>query len=192
MTASNLLYNVGEIYGQTLFELAAERGEIESVKEDLDSIDGFMFAEGDFYAVVSSPFLAAEQKSKLVRTLFTGKVCELTMNFLLVAGAKNRLAALPNIIKKYNHLYRESKGYKDVWMTISHAINQNEKDEIKASLCKALKTEHITLEFNVEPAILGGTIIRYEDKIIDNSVRTRLHRAVETIISHGRNSGKSI
>jgi F-type H+-transporting ATPase subunit delta len=192
MISSNFLYNLGEIYGQTLFQLAAERGETDVVKDDLDEIDKFMFAEGDFHAIMSSPFLSAEQKSKLAETLFAGKVCELTLNFLLVAGSKNRLSALPNMLKKYYRLYRESKGYKDVWMTISHAVEQSEKDAIRASLAAALKSENITLEFNVEPSILGGTIIRYEGKMIDNSIRTRLHRAVDTIISQGRNSGKSI
>ncbi len=183
---------MGEIYGQTLFQLAAERGEADAVKEDLDEIDKFMFADGDFHAIMSSPFLSAEYKTKLAETLFTGRVCELTLNFLLVAGSKNRLGAMSYMIKKYNKLYRESKGYKDVWMTISHAIEQSEKDTIKASLAEAFKTENITLEFNVEPAIIGGTVIRYEGKMIDNSIRTRLHRAVDTIISQGRNSGKSI
>jgi F-type H+-transporting ATPase subunit delta len=192
MISSNFLYNLGEIYGQTLFQLAAERGEVDAVKADLDEIDKFMFAEGDFHAIMASPFLSAEQKSKLAETLFAGKVSELTLNFLLVAGAKNRLSALPNMLKKYYRLYRESKGYKDVWMTISHAVEQSEKDAIQASLAAALKSENITLEFNVEPSILGGTIIRYEGKMIDNSIRTRLHRAVDTIVSQGRNSGKSI
>lgn len=192
MITSNFLYNLGEVYGQTLFELAAEYGQTENVKSDLDAIDQFMFSEGDFYAIVSSPFLAVEQKRKLAETLFAGRVCELTMDFLLVTGEKNRLAALPNIIKKFNRLYRESKGYKDVWMTVSHAIDPIEKEQIRSQLAAAFQTENITLEFNVEPAILGGTIIRYEGKMIDNSVRTRLHRAVDTIISKGRNSGKSI
>jgi F-type H+-transporting ATPase subunit delta len=151
-----------------------------------------MFAEGDFETILASPFLSPEQKSKLAEDLFSGKVSELTLNFLLTAGAHNRLAALANIIKKYNRLYRQSKGHKDIWMTISHAIDQQEKDVIRESLAQALKNENITLEFNVEPEILGGTIIRYEGKMIDNSIRTRLHRAVDTIISHGRNTGKSV
>ena len=183
---------MGEIYGQTLFALATEQGQVDVVKDDLDSIDKFMFAEGDFHAIMESPFLSVENKSKLAERLFADKVCELTLNFLLVAGAKNRLGALPNIIKKYNRLYREFKGHKDIWMTVSHALDHNEREAVKASLAQALKTENITLEFNVEPAILGGTIIRYEGKMIDNSVRTRLHQAVNTIISQGRNSGKSI
>jgi F-type H+-transporting ATPase subunit delta len=192
MIASNFLYNIGEIYGQVIFELATERGDVEAVKSDFDQIDKFMFAEGDYQAILSSPFLSAEQKSKLTADLFSGKVCELTSNFLFIAGEHNRLAALPNIIKKYNRLYRLSKGHKDIWMTISHAIDQQEKDAIKESLAAALKSENITLEFNVEPEILGGTIIRYEGKMIDNSIRSRLHRAVDTIISQGRNTGKSV
>jgi F-type H+-transporting ATPase subunit delta len=192
MISSNVLYNVGEIYGKVLFDLAVERGELETIKQDIDEIDKFMFNEGDFEAILMSPFLSAEQKSALTEHLFSGKVSELTINFLLVAGRKNRLGGLPNIIKKFNRLYRHLKGHKDVWMTISHAIGQAEKDEIKASLATALKTENITLEFNVEPSILGGTIIRYEGKMIDNSIRTRLHQAVNTIISRGRNSGKTV
>ncbi|HAL44801.1 MAG: ATP synthase F1 subunit delta [Planctomycetes bacterium GWF2_42_9] len=192
MISSNVLYNIGEIYAPVLFDLAVERGELETIKEDIDEIDKFMFAEGDFHAILMSPYLSGEQKSALAEHLFSGKVSELTLNFLLVAGRKNRLNGLPNIIKKFKRLYRHIKGHKDVWMTISHAIGQTEKDEIKASLATALKTENITLEFNVEPSILGGTIIRYEGKMIDNSIRTRLHQAVNTIISRGRNSGKTV
>ncbi|MEN6386647.1 MAG: ATP synthase F1 subunit delta [Phycisphaerales bacterium] len=192
MIASNLLYNIGELYGQVMFQLATERGEVESVKFDFEEIDKFMFAEGDYHAIISSPYLSVEQKSKLTEKLFGGRVCELTLNFLLTAGSHNRLAALPNIIKKFNRLYRQSKGHKDIWMTISHAVEHDEKEAIKASLAAALKSENITLEINVEPEILGGTIIRYEGKMIDNSIRTRLSRAVETIISQGRNSGTSI
>jgi F-type H+-transporting ATPase subunit delta len=192
MIASNLLYNIGELYGRVLFQLATERGEVEIVKSDFDQIDKFMFTEGDYEIILGSPYLSAEQKAKLTEDLFSGRISELTLNFLLTAGAHNRLAALPNIIKKYNRLYRESKGHKDVWMTISHAIDQDEKDAIKASLTAALKTENITLEFNVQPEIIGGTIIRYEGKMIDNSIRTRLHRAVDTIISQARNTGKSV
>ncbi|OQA01705.1 MAG: ATP synthase subunit delta [Planctomycetes bacterium ADurb.Bin401] len=193
MITSNLNYNVGEIYGEVLFVLACERGEVETVKADFDGIEKFIVFEGDFIAVLSSPYLSINQKSKLVENIFTGRVCELTLNFLLTAGSHNRLSALPNIIKKYNRLYRQSKGHKDIWMTVSHALDSEEKETVRASLAAALKTENITLEFNVEPEILGGTIIRYAGKMIDNSVRTRLLRAVDTIIAQGRNSaGKSL
>lgn len=193
MINSNLLYNVGEIYGEVLFKLAGQREDIESVKADFDGIEKFIVFEGDFIAVLSSPYLSIEHKSKLVENLFTGRVCELTMNFLLTAGSHNRLSALPHIIKKFNRLYRQLKGHKDIWMTVSHALDTEEKEAVRASLAAALKTENITLEFNVEPEILGGTIIRYAGKMIDNSVRTRLLRAVDTIIAQGRNSaGKSL
>lgn len=192
MISSNINYNVGEVYGEVLFQLAKERNELDLIKSDFDDIDQFMFSEGDFGAILASPFLSPEQKNELVQKLFAGKVSELTISFLRAAGVRNRLAALADVIKKYNKLYRASKGHKDIWMTVSHALDDNEKEEICASLVAALRTENITLKINVEPAIIGGAIIRYSGKMIDNSIRTRLNRAVETIITKGRNAGTRV
>ncbi len=193
MISSNIKYNIGEVYGEVLFQLASEQGLVEEVKEDLDELDRFMFSEGDFNAILDSPYLSIEHKTNLVEKLFSGRLNELTVNFLLTAGTRNRLSALPNIIKKFNKLYRYAKGHKDVWITISHAVGADEKEAIRSSLAQALKTENITLEFNVEPEILGGAIIKYEGKMIDNSVRTRLRKAVGQIIAKGRTlAGKSV
>jgi len=192
MTTSNLYYNVAEVYSDVLFKLARERQAVEDVKSDMDELDRFMFAEGSFMAIMTSPYFPAEQKSLLIEKLFSGKFNELTLGFLQAAAAHNRIGVLHLAIKKYNRFYRAMKGHQDIWMTVSHALNQSEIESVKSELAAALKTDKITLEFNVEPAIIGGSIIRHAGKMIDNSVRTRLRRAVDTIISQGRNSGKGV
>jgi F-type H+-transporting ATPase subunit delta len=192
MIASNLTYCVAEVYGDALFKLAVERQAVEDIKSDLDEIDKFMLLEGLFTVAMTSPYFPKEQKSQLIDKLFGGKFNELTLSFLQAATAHNRISALQLAIKKYNKLYRVMKGHQDIWMTVSHALDQSEIESVKAELAAALRTDTITLEFNVEPAIIGGSIIRHAGKMIDNSIRTRLRCAVDTIISQGRNSGKSV
>ncbi|HBG27017.1 MAG: ATP synthase F1 subunit delta [Planctomycetes bacterium GWF2_41_51] len=192
MSESDKTYQIAEVYGNVLFEIASEQGIIEDIKSDLDEIDKFIFAEGSFLEYMTSPYFAVEQKKDLLEKLFAGRLNELTLRFLQTAAMHNRLGILFDIIKKFTRLYKKSKGHREIWMTVANALDQNEIDSVKASLSATLNTDKVTLQFNVEPAILGGAIIRYEGKMIDNSIRTRLNHAVDTIISHGRNTGKSI
>ncbi|MGB8226748.1 MAG: ATP synthase F1 subunit delta [Sedimentisphaerales bacterium] len=192
MIASDMNYCVGEVYSSVLFELAVERQAVEDVKSDLDELERFMLLEGSFMMVMTSPYFSIEQKSQLIETLFGGKFNELTFGFLQAAVAHNRTGALYHAIKKYIRLYKAKNGHREIWMTVAQALSPSEVESVKAEMTAALKTDKITLEFNVEPAIIGGTIIRYAGKMIDNTVRNRLHSLVDTIIARGRNSGKSI
>ena len=189
-TSSNVFYCVAEVYCGVLFDVARQQQAIEAVKADMDELEKFLFADISFVEVMTSPYFPYENKSRLIDRLFGGKLHDLTVSFLHSVAAHNRCGALYHMIKRFNKLYKMMIGYKDVWITVSHALDQDEIDSLKASLASALNTEKIGVEFNVEPAIIGGTIIKYEGKMIDNSIRTRLRRAVDTVISQGRNSGK--
>jgi F-type H+-transporting ATPase subunit delta len=192
MISSNKNYCAGEVYGDVLFKLAVERQDVDNIKSDLEEVEKFMLAEGAFMQVMTSPYFSKEQKGTVIEKLFGEKFSELTLNFLLTAVEHNRMGSLYYVIKKFTRLYRRMTGHREVWMTVSQALSPIEIESIKANLAAALKTDKITLEFNVEQEILGGAIIRYGGKMIDNSVRTRLNRAVDSIITQGRNSRKEL
>ena len=192
MTASNKFYCVAEVYCDVLFDIAVEQQAVEAVKSDMDELDRFIFSEGSFVDVMTSPYFPAEHKSSLIKKLFDGKFNDLTISFLQTAAKHNRFGALYHMIKRFNKLYKTMIGYKEIWITVSHALDQNEIASVKSSLASAFNTDKIGVEFDVKPDIIGGTIIRYEGKMLDNSIRNRLQCAVNTVISHGRNSGKQI
>lgn len=177
-----------ENYANTLFELAGEKQVIDIVKEDLETIDGIIKEEADLVKFLMSPYFSRQSKEQLMATVFAARISELTMNFLLVLIKHNRLGLLPEIILRYRELWDEKHRYYPVKVTVSHPLEPSEAEKLRADIEAAIGGT-ARLEWVVNPDILGGTIIRCGDKVIDNSVYSRLQAAVKTIISQvkGRN-----
>ncbi len=182
MTSSDTAHRIPVTYSRTLFELALQQQLVEAVKNDLNIVENLTKAEKSFLAFMTSPYFSLEQKQLLIEKVFGSVLSDLTSNFLMVAESHNRISSLSCIIAEYNRLYENYHNYLNIHVTVSQALGQNKIETLKAALSRAMANDKIILEVATDPSIIGGVIIRYNDMVIDNSVRSRLHRAVDTII----------
>ena len=165
---------------RAVFLLALEKQTIDDVKTELDSLLVFAAEEKDFFAFLDSPYFNTESKKNLVERVFAGHLSELTTNFLYVVVRNSRAAYLPFMIREYNQLWLNNY---DCWLvvaTVSEQIGDERKRSLHHQISAAIR-KNIELKVVVDPSIIGGTIIRYGDNLIDNSIRKRLTEAVETI-----------
>ncbi len=172
-------------YATALFELADQSGIIDTVKEDFDSWTEICSAEKEFEKLVISPYFSSEYKQQLVRRILTGRIDDLSMNFLIVVIGHNRARFLSHIIGEYKQLWEAHAGYYPVVVTVAAKISDDETAKIAADIASVINKK-IKLELAVNPEIIGGVIIRYDAKVIDNTVRTRLNNAVRTILSRAK------
>jgi F-type H+-transporting ATPase subunit delta len=172
---------IAEVYAGALLDLAEQSHEVETVWADLDAVSTLLTQNPDFRAFLASPYFAQQAKQDVVRKLFSGRVQPLTLHLLLVMIDHDRAAMLPEIIERYRQLYRVYQGYETVSVTVAQPIDEQHKEKLTRELAEALNTK-IDLDVHVDPAILGGTIIRYDDKMVDNSARGRLGRTVRQLL----------
>lgn len=172
-------------YAAVLFELADQSGVLNVVKDDLDCWTGICRLEKDFENLIVSPYFTSEYKQQFVRKILAGKIADLTMDFLTVVFRHNRAKILPDIIAEYNRLWDVRERYCPVEVTVAGRISDDETEKLAADMASMIN-RRVKLKLTVNPEILGGVIIRYDDKVIDNTVKGRLHRAVETVIKHGK------
>jgi F-type H+-transporting ATPase subunit delta len=172
-------------YAAVLFELADESGALHVVKDDLDCWTGICGMVKDFEKLIVSPYFPSEYKQQFVRKVLSGKITDLTMDFLVVVIRHNRTKFLPHIIAGYNRLWDARAGYCPVEVTVARQISNDETEKLAADIASMINCK-VKLKLTINPEILGGVTIRYDDKVIDNTVKGRLHKAVETIIKHGK------
>jgi F-type H+-transporting ATPase subunit delta len=172
-------------YAAVLFELADESGVLQAVKEDLDCWTGICGMAGDFEKLIVSPYFPSEYKQQFVHKMLSGKMADLTMDFLAVVIRHNRAKFLPHIIAGYNRLWDVREGYCPVEVTVAGWISDDEVKKLAADMASMMDCK-VKLKLTINPEILGGVIIRFSDKVIDNTVKGRLHKAVEAIIKHGK------
>jgi len=173
---------IADIYGRSLMDLAAQSQSIEAVAEDLDLVSMLLEQSPDFEAFLGSPYFGEQAKRDMIRRILTGRLQRLTLNFLFVLIDHNRGRFLPEIIGRYRQLYRVYQGYQTVDVTVAQPMSDQEKEQLSKELAEAMNAK-IDLEVRVDAALLGGMVIRYGDKMVDNSVRGRLTRTVHQLLN---------
>jgi F-type H+-transporting ATPase subunit delta len=158
---------------------------LDAVKEDLDCWTELCSVEKDFEKMIISPYFPSEYKQQFSARILSDKMGDLTTNFLAVVIRHNRTTYLRRIIVEYNRLWDAHQGYCPVEVTVAREMNSDEVGKLSADIASAINRK-IKLKLFVNPSLIGGSVIRYDSKVIDNTVRRRLQETVETIISRGK------
>jgi len=183
--SESIKHVVREIYCEVLFELAEEAGTVDAVMDDLASVEEILRADTEFAALMTSPTVKGEEKSQVVRRVFEGKLSDLTLDFLSVLAKRNRMANLFDISLKYESLIDKHYKRHPVQVVLAHQPDQKKIDQLKDRIGEAIGGQ-VKLSIEVDPSIVGGIILHKDGKVIDNSVATRLKRAVGIIVEKSR------
>lgn len=169
--------HIADIYARSLMDLAVQAQSVEAVAADFDVLSTLLEQNPDFEAFLASPYFDEQAKRDVVRKILTGNLQRLTLNFLFVMIDHNRGRFLPAILGRYQQLYRAYQGYQTVDVTVAQPMSAEQMEKLSQELAEAMNTK-IDLAVHVDPALLGGLVIRYGDKMVDNSVKGRLARTV--------------
>ncbi len=162
-------------YAIALFDLARETNAIDAVTADLERFDALVAESADLARLVRSPvFSAAEQLQALSAVLDRAGIGGLAAQFLKLVTANRRLFAARDMVRGYRELVAVHKGEATAEVTVAEAL----KDEHLAALKSALKTvsgKDVDLDIKIDPAIIGGLVVKLGSRMVDSSLRTKLN-----------------
>jgi F-type H+-transporting ATPase subunit delta len=164
---------IGRNYAETLLILAGKQGQEEEWGALIDAIAVAMQESRTLKTFLESPKLAASQKIELLDKALGKKVPPIFLRFLETLVSKRRQMLIPTIASEYHALMDESEGRVHASVTVAREPSQPEQDALAKQLSRVVGkkvTPHITLN----PAILGGLIVKVGDTVMDGSVRRRL------------------
>lgn len=161
-------------YARALFALAIEGKALGSVESSLASLTQALAESADLAALVGSPVVGRGAAGAAVAGVADGlNIDGLTKNFLGVLAANRRLGLLPAIIRDFAALNAARKGEVTADVSAAHTLTDTQRDALAAKL-KAGIGRNVALNITVDPAILGGLVVRVGSRMIDSSIRTRL------------------
>jgi F-type H+-transporting ATPase subunit delta len=162
-------------YATALFDLASEANAIEPVKADLDRFDALLAESADLTRLVRSPvFSVEEQLQALVAVLDRAGISGLAANFVKLAASNRRLFAVRDMIKAYRELVARHKGEATAEVTVAEPLKDQHVEALRAAL-KAVTGKDVDLDVKVDPAILGGLVVKLGSRMVDSSLRTKLN-----------------
>jgi F-type H+-transporting ATPase subunit delta len=161
-------------YATALFELADEAKSIDQVEADFDDFDRLLDESSDLLRLVRSPVYSAEEQIRaLGAVLERAGATALSINFIKLTARNRRLFALRDMIAAFRKLVAAGRNEVSAEVTSAHELTSAQVTALKAEL-KAAESRDVKLTQRVEPAILGGLIVKVGSRMIDNSLRTKL------------------
>lgn len=175
------------VYAKSLFSLAESAGgrsTIEDVLGELEDILEIARSDGRFGEFLSSRTIAAASRGASLKRIFTGRVSDLTLRFLLVLNDKGRLSALPPIAAAYDRLVQERFGRIEVDVYTATPVPPEGLSSLRSRLAKAFNKE-VILHPYTEHSMIGGIKLRIGDQLVDASVQTQLRHMKASLDASG-------
>lgn len=171
---------VGKRYAEALFEAGLELNKLESFREDIANVSSILKEELELQKILNHPKISKTEKKDLLSSIFKGKVSEEILNFLYIIVDKRREGSLIEISKEFEELFNEHNNILEV--TAITAIDMNKKVKNKLTQVLSNKTNK-TIKLNniVDSDVIGGVLLRIENKIIDGTIKGQLQSIEKTI-----------
>jgi len=163
-------------YATALFELALDEKATDAVRKDLDQFDAMISGSADLNRLVRSPVFGVDEQIKaLAAILDKAGIKGLAANFLRVITTNRRLFAVRDMIRGYRALMAKHKGEVVAQVTVAQKLSDSNLDALKGALKSVTGGKDIDLDVQVDPAIIGGLVVKVGSRMVDSSLRTKLN-----------------
>lgn len=168
-------------YAKAFFALAKDKGLTSELRKDAGLIANVCASSVDFNLLLESPIVKTSQKLKAVKSIFAGKINELSLNFLILITENNREKNIPGIFRYLEDLYRKEEGIKTAVITSAKSLEDSVLSEISQILEKEFNSK-VELSQKVNMDLIGGFVLRVDDKQYDASISTQLKKIKEKLL----------
>jgi F-type H+-transporting ATPase subunit delta len=173
---------VARRYAKALIDLAARDSHIEEVGTQLRQHRELLGASAELQRVLYHPSVSIEVKSGiLAQILARTQPASLVRRFLLLLVEKDRLRQFELICEHYEHLANERLRRVVARVTTAVALDTAQRQAVMQKLTRMTQKD-VILETHVDPAILGGLVVRIDHVILDGSLQGQLTRLRQELI----------
>lgn len=157
-------------YAKSLIDLAQERGELETVFNDMQFLQKITKSNRDFVNLLRSPVVKADKKEAIINAITKDRISKLTSAFTKLLVDKGREEDMPEIITAFINQYNNFKGIQKVKLTTATAVSDELKKALLDKVKKSTGFDKVEMEAVVNPNIIGGFILEYNNNLVDASV----------------------
>ena len=167
-------------YAEALFALAAENDQTKEYLEALDTAATLLADNPDYVELLRCPTIQKEERDGLLEQTFGQILPEQVLAFIQLLCAHGRIRSLNDCVAEYRLLYQTAVAMSTAQVTSAVPLTEQEKQQLADKLA-ARFGRTVTLECTVDESLLGGMVVRVDGKVLDGSLRSRLHAVKEVM-----------
>ena len=162
-------------YANALFQLAKEAKVIDTVSNDLTSLEVTINSDVEILKFIQNPSIKKSLKVQFFNTVSQKlELSKLTENFIGLIIKKNRVHYILEMIRAFNDLLSELKGIKSANITSAYKLSDEEVSKIKMKLKDKFNTD-FNINLLTDSSLIGGLKIQVGSQMIDSSIKNQLN-----------------
>ena len=170
----------GKEYAAALFMLACEKNKKQEYAAALETVEQALKEEPLYLSFLSSPGIPKEERLAALKEAFSAHVPEDVISFLQLMCEKGRIDSFSEACEAYQQLFAESERVMDVKVTSAVELTQAEKEKLQNKLETVYKSS-VHMSYAQDASLMGGMIVEIDGKVLDGSLKSRLHDIKEVI-----------
>ncbi len=168
-------------YGNALFELALEENKIDSLFEEAVALIDILKENQEIIKLLNHPKVSKEEKQKLVTETFDGRVSDELTGLISMVVNKGHISHIISILQYFIKQVKKEKNIGVATVASAVELNQAQKDAIEKRLIDTTSYDTMEIEYSVDKSLIGGLVIRIEDRVVDSSIKTKLENMSRTL-----------
>jgi len=173
------------VYASALMEIAKETDSLSQVYDDLKELWKLYDGDREFRAFFTSPRIDPDEKNRIVKKALGDKIGKPVMGLLHVMVEKGREPLLDNVAREFAHYKDLAEGKVHLHVRSARKLDEDQKNEIVA-LVEKKSGRTVELHEHIEPDLIGGTIVRLDDFVVDGSLKRKLKALRKALLEKER------
>ncbi len=173
----------GKRCAEVLLEYAKRQGNLEQMYKDAVFVRAVLQKYTDLSRLLSVPTLSRRQRDHILEQLFGGNIDGGLLTVLQTLAGKRLIGEFPLIADHLESAYREYMQEATVQVCSARPLSARQKQSLEKRLSETAGYRSVDVRYKVDQALLGGMVIRIRDRIVDGSLRTKLNRIRDELLS---------
>ncbi|MBQ6661662.1 MAG: ATP synthase F1 subunit delta [Lachnospiraceae bacterium] len=165
---------VSNTYGHALFEIAVSEGAVDRYLEEAQTVLTVLAENPDVLKLYEHPKITPEEKQDFTEKCFGGRVSNNMTGFLVLAVRNGREKELPRMLREMIREAKEYKGIGIVSVTTPTPLTAEQRVRVERKILATTGYRTLETEYTIDPALIGGIVIRIGDRVLDASISTQL------------------
>jgi F-type H+-transporting ATPase subunit delta len=162
-------------YAAAVFDLALDSGEVDAVDAGLMTLAKLIEGDANLTRALKSPLYKSEEKANVLATLGEKlNLPELARRFIGVVALNRRAGDIPQIARAFADKAAKHRGSSRVVARVARAISKEQTLQLESAVSKSLGRS-VTVDVEIDPALIGGLQLKLGSRLVDASVRTKLN-----------------
>lgn len=178
MIVSRIAYR----YAKSLFTQSKESKSLDKVKGDMETVFNAIENSNELEVFLKSPIINAEKKKAVLDKLFTSKVSKDTAALINLLVTKGRESELASVATGFLRLYQQENDQQTATLTTAVQLTAGLKKDFE-KLANDLSGKKVDLVEQVDEELIGGYVLRFDDRQIDASIKTKLNKVKQQLFS---------